>query len=440
MRGQTRGLLILLMALAILTIALNIYGSSLNVYHVDSSSLRCDEVYSSAKHNTESASFGLPERRKSLQIIKTNVNITSTPPRIFHCGGYALNRNFHPTLRSLFPEYQWQDLSTPNAPRVLLREKQVTYLHTHPWDIFVTNWLMNECSDDEVINRWLHIYFEGKILFLNPEDATRLDPPIPRPHHYELGPGPPPLPSKIYPKEHHVRRHVFYFLQAAFWAQLNLNEKQLLLDPSNTLMSRSQSTGQHFLIYAHSHCVGIRQKAFRQIANLEFSSGEGGNNNENNKRVAYYGGLCNGGVSDNNKAQAYPNKVRLKNWEDNRHVYKDFRFCLVMEHINAPGYITEKILVAFWAGCVPVYYGTTEIFDIFHRDSFIYYNVMDPQPALNQLQYLEANKTAYQEMLRHPILVKDAAKKFFSLGNEIGGGFLKAEIRSFLGLDEFSFT
>eukprot|EP01048_Picozoa_sp_COSAG05_P007535 COSAG05_NODE_534_length_8874_cov_19.159544_4_plen_81_part_00 len=29
-----------------------------------------------------------------------------------------------------------------------------------------------------------------------------------------------------------------------------------------------------------------------------------------------------------------------------------------------PGYITEKILLAFVAGAIPIYYGTDEVFDI----------------------------------------------------------------------------
>jgi hypothetical protein len=44
------------------------------------------------------------------------------------------------------------------------------------------------------------------------------------------------------------------------------------------------------------------------------------------------------------KALRYPNTVKLANWQDNRQLYKEFRFCLTMEHVATPGYITAKIL------------------------------------------------------------------------------------------------
>jgi hypothetical protein len=38
-----------------------------------------------------------------------------------------------------------------------------------------------------------------------------------------------------------------------------------------------------------------------------------------------------------------------------------------MENKRANGYITEKILNTFLAGCIPIYYGTTEILNIFNK-------------------------------------------------------------------------
>ena len=39
-----------------------------------------------------------------------------------------------------------------------------------------------------------------------------------------------------------------------------------------------------------------------------------------------------------------------------------YRFALVMENADAPWYVTEKILNAFAAGAIPVYYGTEDVF------------------------------------------------------------------------------
>lgn len=109
-----------------------------------------------------------------------------------------------------------------------------------------------------------------------------------------------------------------------------------------------------------------------------------------------------------------------------------------MEHGLQEGYITEKILLAFFAGCIPIYWGPTSIFDMFSPDSFIYYNVSNPQPALDRIRFLESNKTAYFEMLNSTSILRNGTatiEKYFSFSDEIGGGKLKKRIRTFLELD-----
>jgi hypothetical protein len=195
---------------------------------------------------------------------------------------------------------------------------------------------------------------------------------------------------------------------------------------------RSPTTRRpNFLIYAHSHCVGVRQQAFRQIANA------------GNLLTVHYGGRCDGGIKHNQtKATKYPNKVKLSNWEDNRQIYQQFRFCLTMEHVITPGYITEKIMLAFWAGCITNYWGTEEIFDIFNKDAFLFWNVEDSQATLERLYHLETNRTAYNELTQQPILALGALETYFRWGTSLAedGGALKKSIRHFLGLDEFEFV
>lgn len=342
---------------------------------------------------------------------KTNITTTSIrlgehKPRLFHCGGYALNRNLQPTLQSIFPEYIFFDLRQVSDWKI---DKN---LSSHPWDLYVTNYQLDECQDPSFY-QWLQLRFAGKVIFWTPEDARNYLPIVSRTDQfYPLGPGAPLTVT---------------FLQTAFWAQIPDQEKQTFFVGTTTSPpQRPRSHGKLFLIYAHSHCVGERQSAFRKIAN--FKGGV--------LPTVYHGGRCNGGMKQVNltKFRPYPNKVRLGNWEDNRYIYQDFRFCLTMEHANTPGYITEKILVAFWAGCIPIYWGPKEILDIFNADSFIYWDVDDPQPALDLLQYLEENQSAYDEMIQQPVLVPGALEKYFSFDQRYGRGQLKDRIRRYLGL------
>jgi hypothetical protein len=107
-----------------------------------------------------------------------------------------------------------------------------------------------------------------------------------------------------------------------------------------------------------------------------------------------------------------------------------------MEHVNHAAYITEKILMAFIGGCIPIYYGSPAVFDIFNEKAFIFYNISDPQPALDQVRALETDKKLYEKMLKEPIAAHGNAtiEKYFSFSDEVGNGVLKRRIREKLGV------
>jgi hypothetical protein len=105
-----------------------------------------------------------------------------------------------------------------------------------------------------------------------------------------------------------------------------------------------------------------------------------------------------------------------------------------MENTYTHGYITEKLLYAFVGGSIPIYYGTKEVFQVFNKAAFIYYDIKRPQSALDRLAYLEANRTAYAEVLSEPILAdgQRTLEEYFSLSDDVGGGKLKQRILDML--------
>jgi len=56
-------------------------------------------------------------------------------------------------------------------------------------------------------------------------------------------------------------------------------------------------------------------------------------------------------------------------------VYKDYKFVIAMENSYYDGYVTEKILNAFYSGAIPIYWGSSNINDFFNKKAFI--NVSD---------------------------------------------------------------
>ena len=48
------------------------------------------------------------------------------------------------------------------------------------------------------------------------------------------------------------------------------------------------------------------------------------------------------------------------------------RFAMAFENESVDGYVTEKLVNAYLAGCIPLYSGSSAAFEIFNRDSLIY--------------------------------------------------------------------
>ena len=82
------------------------------------------------------------------------------------------------------------------------------------------------------------------------------------------------------------------------------------------------------------------------------------------------------------------------------------KFTLCFESTNHYGFVTEKIMDAFYADTIPVYYGSPTVTEIFNKDAFI--NVADYDSfdaAIEKIIELDQNDEAYLNMLRQPILV-----------------------------------
>ena len=178
---------------------------------------------------------------------------------------------------------------------------------------------------------------------------------------------------------------------------------------------RQTKTPEHFLIYTSHNCVGFREAAFDAMKSLG---------------IAFAGGRCHG-TSKVKQHNQFPTPPRGEGWEAAVQTYKSFRFALVMENVLKDGYITEKIITAFLGNTIPIYYGTTEVFNLFNKYAFIFYDIHDPQPALDQIAYLETNRTAYAEVVAQPILANGerTLEEYFSLSDDVGGGKLKQRIR-----------
>ena len=80
------------------------------------------------------------------------------------------------------------------------------------------------------------------------------------------------------------------------------------------------------------------------------------------------------------------------------------KFTLCFESTKHEGFITEKILDAFYADTIPIYYGSSDVTDIINPKAFINcsdYPSLDD--AVKKVIELDTDEDKYLEMLREPI-------------------------------------
>lgn len=84
---------------------------------------------------------------------------------------------------------------------------------------------------------------------------------------------------------------------------------------------------------------------------------------------------------------------------------KGYKFSIAYENSSTPGYCTEKIVDAFAAGTVPIYWGDPLVKGEFNPDSFLFAGDYDDNDALiAAIDALDADDEAYLAMCRAPIL------------------------------------
>ena len=84
---------------------------------------------------------------------------------------------------------------------------------------------------------------------------------------------------------------------------------------------------------------------------------------------------------------------------------KDYKFCLTYENSSAPGYVTEKLLHAKAAGCIPIYWGDPKVNRDFNPSGFI--DVRDcktPAELIEEVKRVDMDDDLWKKMHSQPAL------------------------------------
>jgi len=94
---------------------------------------------------------------------------------------------------------------------------------------------------------------------------------------------------------------------------------------------------------------------------------------------------------------------------------KDYKFVITYENSKGSGYVTEKLLAAKAAGCVPIYWGADEVVDDFPADSFINVNTKPIGAELiNAVREIDNDDKKWLAMAKIPAINAEKCRKLIS--------------------------
>lgn len=131
---------------------------------------------------------------------------------------------------------------------------------------------------------------------------------------------------------------------------------------------------KYFMAYCNSNKVLEREDFFAKCVDIMGS------------QLCHSFGNCNGDRPESKKP-----KISGKWYSESLiHTYKDYKFVIAFENGVVDGYVTEKILNAFYSGAIPVYYGSKNINELFNPKAFI--NVSDFKTFDDCIDYMRNMK------------------------------------------------
>ena len=161
----------------------------------------------------------------------------------------------------------------------------------------------------------------------------------------------------------------FYFDNAKPWIPEQITRE----DAINILKEKEYFCN---FIYGHKSSHGMREKLFSALNEY--------------KRVISPGSYLNNLDGGNKRCS----------WQEKHRYLEKSKFTIAVDSIHYPGFVTEKIVDSFRYHSIPVYFGSTSIYDDFNRDAFVCCkNEEDIERVVQQVMLIDSNDELYLDML-----------------------------------------
>jgi hypothetical protein len=95
-----------------------------------------------------------------------------------------------------------------------------------------------------------------------------------------------------------------------------------------------------------------------------------------------------------------------------------WKFMICFENKKFDYYITEKITNAYRGGCIPIYWGCSQIKELFNEKAILLLEEFTPEAInalIDKIMELENNETLYQQMYNEPLFKNNEIPKEFTV-------------------------
>ncbi len=137
--------------------------------------------------------------------------------------------------------------------------------------------------------------------------------------------------------------------------------------------------------------------------------------------------------------QAFNNIGLPKGVKDKNEFLSQYKFSIACENSSYSGYCTEKLMQAFAAGNVPIYWGDKRASEVFNEEAFIDCTGLSIEQAVEKVKRIDENNDAYIKMINANILLNPDHKNEYEkkliewLANIIDQDYEKAKRVPFHG-------
>jgi hypothetical protein len=94
---------------------------------------------------------------------------------------------------------------------------------------------------------------------------------------------------------------------------------------------------------------------------------------------------------------------------------RNYKFCICFENSENESYVTEKIVNAYLAGCIPIYWGAKNVTDIFSADTMIrleHPSVENFIEVVEKVAEIDQIPVKYASYFRNPPIIADFSEKW----------------------------